>query len=598
MTDEVCDVIISGYGPVGVITANLLGRYGLSVKVFERDWDVYNLGPRAVAIDSECTRIFGMFDLDTWLDNHVIKTGIGITTDAPPRGTILVNGTSENKRITEEDRKQYGYQRLSFFNQPLVERRLREHIKECPNVKVFLGHEIVNDQHVNENQVEVQVRKVEDDTVEKHTCKYLLVCEGGRSETRKRHGLKYIGSSYKERWLVLDTTHNDQKLKERLKNFWFVTNSQRVLVLVPLPDNTQRFEYLLNDDEDSEKSCEEKETSKFFKSIEVDPSKLKFKRRIVYTFHARQIEHWTDGNVIFLGDAAHCTPPFRGQGLCTGIKDAANLAWKLTLAVKGNLSTVQSSKPMHRVEIDGQNLLQSFERERCDDVWIMTMHAITIGKLLTLRNPLLVFLRNVIVWAVFHAPITRQLIEKDQIKPCFQISEGILDGKSSCTGSMFPQPKVFLYANNQSVLLDKVLGNGFSVLMYNRSLQIDVGIHSAILQPLNAKLICVYSDEISARRKVKLASSTVIDVVDTSGELGTWFGKYRSDAVIVRPDRIIFGHCKAENINYLIEDLGHMISGKKPWGIYWWIETKQTIIRLIFAALIVVVFIIISKMFM
>ncbi|XP_070535068.1 3-(3-hydroxy-phenyl)propionate/3-hydroxycinnamic acid hydroxylase-like [Ptychodera flava] len=128
------DVIISGLGPVGAVTANLLAQYGLTVAVFERDFEIYNLGPRAIAIDAEAMIVFGMMGLDDWLDSHVVKPCIGVRTGVPPNGVTLLSVKPERHSL-------YGHQRIAFFNQPCLEKTLRDNLEQYSNVKVYLGHE-------------------------------------------------------------------------------------------------------------------------------------------------------------------------------------------------------------------------------------------------------------------------------------------------------------------------------------------------------------------------------------------------------------------------------------------------------------------------
>jgi 3-(3-hydroxy-phenyl)propionate hydroxylase len=299
------DVIIVGMGPVGAVCANLMGKYGVQTLVFEKEVEVYN-GPRAVAIDAETTRIFGMIDLDEWLDRHVLKAGYQVLSASEGQRWPVVDLQTTGQA--------YGYSKISYFYQPTVEAELRRNLKKFPKVNVFLGYEVTDVAEGPDDLVYVQVKYIGGLSGEVYTCKYLLACDGGRSTVRRQMKLRYEGKADTERWLVLDLHSKNKDINHCWSKFTYVIAGKRPYLHVPLPESYHRFELLLDDHEDAEEMTKLDNVKRMLNSVGLDSSQVSLHRRIVYKFHSRMVEQWNIGHAFLLGDAAHSLPPFRGQG--------------------------------------------------------------------------------------------------------------------------------------------------------------------------------------------------------------------------------------------------------------------------------------------
>eukprot|EP00118_Oscarella_pearsei_P004172 m.17351 g.17351 ORF g.17351 m.17351 type:complete len:626 (+) comp27454_c0_seq1:69-1946(+) len=570
------DVIIVGLGPVGAVAANLLGKYGVRTIVFEKEQEIYT-GPRAVAIDAETMRIFGMFDMDTWMDNHVSKVGYQLFTQQRRKGGVAVVDLKEMK-------KEYGYTKLAYFFQPSAEAVMRKNLSKFPNVQVLLGYEVSNIGEGEGGTVGVRAKYIGGLKEEVYTAKYLLGCDGGRSIVRRKLRLRYIGLAEMERWLVLDVHTKDEQIARDWPHFTYVFDGVRPFLHVPLPENFHRFEFLLRDNEDAEEMTKLENVADMLDTVGIDSSKLKFCRRIVYKFHSRQVERWNVGQSFLLGDAAHCLPPFRGQGstgMCSGIRDAANLCWKIALIlgvpfdashVDPSSASSQSEKIsilddiMHLQTATGlDRLIGSYELERSRHVQEMIDHALFYGMSTKYRNPVAIYVRNLIFQAMVWMPKTRAYLEDDKGKPDATIISGFIDNRSSGAGELFPQP--FVRKLDKVVLLDKVLGPGFAALGWNTNPKLFIG---TAMQLLLKRIGCAFITVLPKGSKVEADegpgyfSDETQCIVDEYQQLEAWFASHQAELVLLRPDRFVFGHVDGslESGGTLITNLSDLISGK------------------------------------
>jgi 3-(3-hydroxy-phenyl)propionate hydroxylase len=168
----------------------------------------------------------------------------------------------------------------------------------------------------------------------------------------------------------------------------------------------------------------------------ITPDDAELVRAVVYRFHATVAERMRDHRIFLAGDAAHQMPPFLGQGLCSGIRDAANLAWKLELVAAGAA---------------GDQLLDSYGDERLPHAAGVVAHAVDTGKLidqLSGREP-----QNTSLDAAYGGG-----------RPFPHLEHGLIHGDHPMVGHQLPQPLV------DGVLLDELLGTGFAVLVDDASM--------------------------------------------------------------------------------------------------------------------------------
>src|SRR5271167_510497 len=356
------EVAIIGAGPIGLMTANLLGLAGIRVLVLERNAGLLGL-PRAIAYDAETLRLFsqvGLFD----------EIAPGLIQDPHVRH---VNARNVTLMAADFPRGLYGHSSLGTFYQPDFERALLKGVARFPSVRVAFSHE-ATDLIQNANGVTLAIGTPSGATTVE--ADYVVACDGGASPTRERLGVRLVGSTYSERWLVVDANVKDHSVKQ----ITFTCDPRRPRVELPAVGDRVRWEFMQLPGE-SEETLKRDETIRALVAEAGGAVSFEIERKAVYTFHARVAEHWRRGRVFLAGDAAHLMPPFAGQGMNGGMKDAANLAWKLATVIAGNADA---------------GILDSYEIERAQSVRSMVKVSRRLGAVIMPTNRVFAGLRDIV----------------------------------------------------------------------------------------------------------------------------------------------------------------------------------------------------------
>ena len=327
------DLLVVGFGPTGAVLAGLAARRGLSVTVVERDTEVFPL-PRAVQCDHEALRILQELGCaDEVLAGSILNDGISFLT--ADRRTLL-SATVPAEAST-------GWPSSVFFHQPTFEAILRRTVV-ATGADVRLGVQV---ESLRQDADGVDVG-LDDGSVVR--ARYVIGCDGARSTTRTAIGTSLRDTGFEESWLVVDLVLADDVpgLPTRCLQ---VCDPARPHTLVPMPAPRFRFEFMLLPGE-SEADVRRDEVIAGLMSSWIDPASATVERSAVYTFHGLVASTWRDRRVFLAGDAAHQTPPFLGQGMCAGMRDAANLVWKLAAVLDGRadealLDTYQGEREPH-----------------------------------------------------------------------------------------------------------------------------------------------------------------------------------------------------------------------------------------------------------
>lgn len=294
-------VLISGCGPVGAVLAARLGALGVRTLVVERDPAPYPL-PRAVAADDEVQLLLS-------------RTAPGLLDGA--LADQHVRFLDARRRLLGEiafPRSERGFSGLAFFHQPTLEQRLRAHLATLPTVEVRLGVELAG---FVQDDTSVTAWLADGSTV---AADWLVGCDGACSGVRRGAGLGWRGRDLAARWLVADVVGT---VPDR-QRFTYTCDPARPQVDLPVPGG-HRWEWLVRSGpvtggrEPGPRELLRRDTD----------APVELVRAVTYRFGARRAEHWSAGRVLLAGDAAHTMPPFAGQGLGAGIRDAWSLAWRL-----------------------------------------------------------------------------------------------------------------------------------------------------------------------------------------------------------------------------------------------------------------------------
>ncbi|MED1792752.1 bifunctional 3-(3-hydroxy-phenyl)propionate/3-hydroxycinnamic acid hydroxylase [Brevibacillus nitrificans] len=520
------DVIISGCGPAGVIAANLLGMQGISTVVFDREKDIFPL-PRAVVIDDDIARIIQSAGLiDKVLAVSPSSKGYKFLDQSgnPMFGFKRSGGYTKN-----------GYTATLSIRQPEIEASLRQGLDRFPHVNLHTEHQVegvVQD----EKGVTVTVRDLQRNTLKEVEGKYLLAAEGARSIVRKQLGIELHDYQYDHLWLIVDVLAKEElDLPEMNLQY---CNPDRPTTYIYHGKGQYRWEIMLKPGESAE-TVNREEVIKQLISPWVDPAKVEIERTAVYKFHALLAKEWRKGRVFLLGDTAHQMPPFLGQGLSSGMRDAHNLVWKLSMVLKGQAD---------------EKILDTYQTERYPHVAGIIEKAVKLGKIIQISDQKLADLRDELFRNLHDFPNVSEALHGLE-RSSFPIGKGVHDAKASVsTGMLFIQPQVEK-KDGEMVLFDEVACSRFILLGIKRDpLAAAESVDCTELARLSVKSIMVVESDEAASGEVKAHPETGV-IVDREGKIAAWCHEHEVDYVLLRPDRYVFGACRAGELNALMISL-------------------------------------------
>ena len=337
------DVAIVGFGPTGGTLANLLALQGFSILIIEKEKSFYPL-PRAVHFDDEIMRVFQTIGItDKFLKHTIIN-----------KGTKFVN--SKNQVVLDWPRPrsitENGWYPSYRFHQPDLERKLRRRLKDFKKVSVMQNTK-VNSLKEEKNSVKICIENINNNKISEIRAKYIIGCDGARSTIRKQIKAKFQNLGFTQKWAVVDLIlkKNKKELPDRTIQY---SNSKRPATYCRNVGKRRRWEFAINNKESEKKVLSNSYIWNFLKPW-LKPSEALMERKTIYTFQSAISKKWKKGRVFLAGDAAHLMPPFMGQGMCAGVRDASNLAWKIAYCLKNNhseklLNTYQSERYSNVIE--------------------------------------------------------------------------------------------------------------------------------------------------------------------------------------------------------------------------------------------------------
>jgi 3-(3-hydroxy-phenyl)propionate hydroxylase len=485
-------VVIVGAGPTGITAATKLAQYGVDCLVLARWEDVYPQ-PRAVHLDDEIYRLLA---------------GLGIADEfaaisRPARGLQL---RDRNMRVMAQFHRECaegtnGFPQMNMFDQPELEALLRANLKHYPHAVLRGNAEVTEAVQIAADRAQVAFTDRVSGEEHRVETRYLLGCDGANSLVRAAIGAYMEDLKFQQRWLVVDVATAAEL------NQWEVAHQvcdpHRAATYMRIGDTRYRWEFRLLPNETADDYSTMAALYPLIRPwVEgVAPEQLGLVRVAEYTFRAQVANRWRRGNMFILGDAAHLTPPFIGQGMGAGLRDATNLAWKLAGVVNGWLP---------------ETVLDTYEQERIPHTRYMIRFALAVGAAMTAGGEMGNFLRRVVVPRLHLIPGVREKIV-DSTTPALRSSELVVksSGRRQLAGRLCPNPVV---ADGKR--LDEVVGAKFAVVT------------SAPLTPSQ-------QDEMTRR-------GTVVVTAHPGTDLGLWLRAGRATAAVVRPDRTVL--CASRNL--------------------------------------------------
>ena len=478
---KVYDVTIVGLGPTGGTLANLLALNGFSILILEREKSLYSL-PRAVHFDDEIMRVFQTIGITKkFLKNTIINKG---TKFVNSKGEVLLDWPRP-KSITEN-----GWYPSYRFHQPDLERNLRNRLKTFKKVKLMQNTDVVKIKN-NKNSVDLFFKSK--NKIQKISSKYVIGCDGARSTTREQMGSVLDNLGFTQKWAVVDLIlkKNKNKLPDRTIQY---SNSERPATYCRNVGKRRRWEFAIQDNENEKEILSDKYIWNFLKPW-LSPKEAYLERKAIYIFQSAIARKWRKGRIFIAGDAAHLMPPFMGQGMCAGIRDASNLAWKISLCIKNK---------------HDEKFLDTYQTERFSNAKEYIETTMRMGEFVNAVGS------ENITDNISSGPDGTKSMQS--IKP--KLGAGLGSSKDKNRGKIFPQLKM----KNGKTLDEK-----FS---------------KSPLLLASSKLI----------KKISLNKIQSITDKDIKG-LSNLLKSYDAKAIIVRPDRFILKTCRSQNdfnrINYL-----------------------------------------------
>lgn len=503
-----CQVIVVGAGPVGLTAALLLADAGVRTTVVERSTAPGDL-PRAISLQDESFRVLEQLGLASQLKSEsLVDTGsryFGLD------DRLLAESRPAPSRL--------GHPAKTQFDQPILEQLLFERAIAHPNLEVLLGTEAVQ---LSQDAEGVTLEVATAQGARTLTSRWLIGADGGRSFTRSALGIDLVGTTQPQRWIVIDllneTTPRDPYAE-------FHCDGNRPYVLVPGIKGRLRLEFMLFDHEDEGEMTSPAQIRKLLLPFrpELDPGDIR--RAAVYVAHQRLARSYRSGRAFLAGDAAHLMPPFAGQGLNAGIRDASNIAWKLIEAVQGGAT---------------ERLLDTYETERRAHGAKMMILSRRIGAVVMATNPLGTRLRDAAFQLLRKAPPVHDYLANMRFVTPPDYSDGVTARSGGATtrlpgievGRALSQPTVTDNVG-RSAGLDDHLCRGWSVIGLGTD---PVGLHpyftgiGATLVRLDAPGAAQPVERPDESDVVRLREDRPLLTVGPTGE---------PVFVVVRPDRYV-----------------------------------------------------------
>ncbi len=522
MQDELFDVVIVGYGPVGQMAAILLGQKGYRVSIFERWPQIYAL-PRAVHYDDEIARIFQ----GAGVTDEVLKVAESVPDFYEWRnkaGEVLLS-------LDWSARGSSGWPIANFFAQPELQTVLDKRAKSLPTVDVNQGWEVMQ---ITEHDDYVEVRAeqghasqagewVAEEAMKTVRGRYLIGADGANSTVRQHMGTSVTDLGFAFDWLILDIIPHEQRTWSPMN--WQLCDPTHPTTIVGGGPGRRRWEFMRLPGESIEELNTAETAWQRLEPWGMTPDNATLERHAVYRFSARWADSWRQGRILLAGDAAHLMPPFAGQGMCSGLRDSMNLAWKLDLVLSGKAS---------------DTVLDTYESERLVNVRHYIDFSVQLGSIICITDP----------EAAAERDMRMLNAQKDQAAPPpipappRKLGPGTLRPDDPHSGVLFIQGRVEY--DGKSGLFDDVVGQGFSLLAR--------GDLSQVLKESQREFLASIGTHVLRLAQDKTTDSD--SFVDLEGRYAAWFEENGCEAVLMRPDYYVFGAANSlEDVPDLVADL-------------------------------------------
>ncbi|MEU5365593.1 bifunctional 3-(3-hydroxy-phenyl)propionate/3-hydroxycinnamic acid hydroxylase [Streptomyces sp. NPDC005925] len=564
------DVVVVGNGPIGATLSVLLARRGWRVTVLERRRRPYPL-PRATSFDGETARLLA-------------ATGIG-----PDLGRITepANGyqwqTASGAALLDiafTPTGPYGWPDASTMHQPALEELIAARAAALPHLTVLRGHEVVG---ISDGEHRVEVTAATDDGASHVlTARWVVGCDGANSFVREHLDVPVTDLGFSYEWLLCDVEL--RRPREFTPTNVQICDPARPTTLVGSGPGRRRWEFMRLPGESTTELNREETAWRLLAPFGVTPGTATLLRSTTYIFQAGWAERWRVGRVLLAGDAAHLMPPFAGQGMCSGVRDVVNLAWKLDLALRG---------------LAAASFLDTYAEERRAQAEEAVLASVQLGRLICVTDPAAAAERDATVLAGRRGrpstrpepakPLTGGLLQRRRTG-AEAVASAAAPAVESPVGAVVPQGRVSRQGLSECGWFDDVVGRGFVLLTTDdephAALDAD---RFAFLTGLDTHVVRLLPSGTSRASRTSTASGTsrvsgistgsaasgpaspggcsagVIEVVDVDDVYRPYLARFTATWLLVRPDHHVFGAAGGpDGIRVLVDDLREQLRAVAP----------------------------------
>ncbi len=504
------DVAIVGAGPVGTLLAILLGQKGKRVTLIDK-WPTSYDRPRAVTMDHEVARILATLGIDS--DNDPLieyHDELYYWKNADLEDLQLVDWKSVSSS---------GWRVTYWFNQPELEARLLDMAAKISSIDIVRGWNVTDlDQDTTGVTVSMEeTREIVGANGKRRSLRahYAVGCDGANSLVRETLGIHSVDKGYFFDWLILDMIPKGEYKAEPAQ--WQLCDPKRPTTIVPGGPGRRRWEFMVLPGESSEEIAKPQSAWRLMEPWGLTPENAELERSAVYRFQARWAEKWRVGRCMIAGDAAHLMPPFAGAGMCTGLRDAVALGWRLNAILEGKMA---------------DSVLDSYESERLHHAKHYIDFSQELGSIICIADQ-------------DEAAKRDDRMKADLVARDFEPTAGHLVrlGKGAwclpCTGAGELSTQGIVKMGENQGRFDQVVGTGWMIIGYNANPDADIDPDTRrILETLDAQLVTIGPPGSAA------------PVIDIDGTYGSWMKTIDATFVVLRPDFYVAATAQSLEVLY------------------------------------------------